>query len=79
MVGHNAEGATLHKSITDRKSCANLCISTPECVAFDYDYNDPPYKGANCWIHDNPNLKIKTQPHVDHYTRDVCQKDSSKL
>ncbi len=72
MVEHNAEGATPFDKYTTVQECADLCRETLECVAFDYDRNEPPYKNARCWIHDNPGLVVKEQSAVDHYTRIPC-------
>ncbi len=69
QTGHNAEGAYPVHDIETVAGCSDLCRNTPECLAFDFDRNNPPYKNARCWIHDNPGLVVKEQPAVDHYTR----------
>ena len=78
QFGHNAEGATPYDTITNRKECMQLCTSMSDCTAIDYDYNDPPYKNANCWIHTDDNIIVKTQHQVDHYTRDMCEAETRK-
>ena len=75
---HNAEGAypVYGEDVESVDGCTELCQSIPECLAFDYDRNEPPYKNARCWIHDNPALVVKQQPAVDHYSRGKCQEPS---
>ena len=72
---HNAEGAKPFHNISTVDKCAMMCEKSSSCVAFDYDRNTPPYKNSSCWIHDDQNLKIKEQPAVDHYTKDMCEND----
>ncbi len=53
-----------------------MCVSRPDCAAFDFDRNDPPYKNAHCWIHSDTSIVMKKQPDVDHYRRDTCYSES---
>ncbi len=69
FVESNAEGATPYQQITDLEDCAALCDNMLTCVAFDFDRNTPPYKGANCWIHTDANIVMKSQPSVDHHVK----------
>ena len=55
--------------------CAELCQSLPECIAFDYDRNLPPYKNSRCWIHDDSSIVMKEQPAVDHYVKGPCKSE----
>ncbi len=65
----NAEGATSYSHITSVDECASLCDNMLACVAFDWDYNDPPYQGSHCWVHTNPNIAMKSQPFVNHHVK----------
>ncbi len=49
-----------------------MCYAMQDCVAFDYDPQDPPHKRANCWIHDKPNIIMKQQMDVNHYLKGLC-------
>ena len=69
---HNAEGAKPYKKMKTVEACADLCREIPDCVAFDFDRNEPPYKNSRCWIHTDGDLVVKEQPAVDHYTRLEC-------
>ena len=71
---HNADGAVPHygTELETVDGCAELCQSMPECIAIDFDRNNPPYKNARCWIHDNPGLVVKEQAAVDHYKKGKC-------
>ena len=73
---HNAEGATPHYGFETVTACADLCRETPDCIAFDFDRNNPPYKDARCWIHDDLSIVMKEQPAVDHYVRIPCAASS---
>ena len=70
----NVEGATPYHEYESLEDCQDLCRKMPECLAIDYDRNDPPYKNSRCWIHDEESLVsgTKPQPAVDHYTRVPC-------
>lgn len=70
---HNAEGATPYHYIETVEDCASLCRSLPQCNAFDYDKNDPPFKNSKCWIHDDLNIVMKKQHGVDHHVKQACQ------
>merc|ERR1711893_334798 len=61
-IEHNAEGATPHYGYETVAACADLCRETIDCIAFDFDRNEPPYKNARCWIHDDPSIVMKEQP-----------------
>ena len=76
---HNAEGATPHYGYETVDECADLCRKTPECIAFDFDRNLPPYKNARCWIHDDTSIVMKEQPAVDHYVRKPCTYGPGKV
>ncbi len=66
---HNAEGATPYRDMQSVDDCADLCHYLHDCVAFDYDRSKSPYRNTRCWIHDNPSIVMKEQPHVDHYAK----------
>ncbi len=72
----NADGGSPQRGFESVSACADRCRELPECVAFDYDRNDPPYREARCWIHNNSQLKVKEQPAVDHYTRIFCPRNA---
>ncbi len=74
QVETNVEGATPYHDYESLEDCQDLCRKMPECLAIDYDRNDPPYKNSRCWIHDEESLVsgTKPQPAVDHYTRVPC-------
>ena len=72
LMNHNANGASPYQGITSVSECAKTCMRTPNCTAFDYDRNDPPYKNAHCWIHNGTNFEVKVQHAVDHYTMGSC-------
>ncbi len=76
---HSAQGAVPHANIDTVEDCANLCSSKPECIAFDFDENDPPYQNCHCWIHDNPNIEIKDHTGVTHYPRGTCPDQSNYI
>ncbi len=76
---HNAEGATPDDNIVTIHECAKKCRSSKDCVAFDFDYNDDPHKDARCWIHDNPQIKMKQLLGVAHYPRNTCVNKIRKL
>lgn len=78
-MGHNAEGGTLYHGISSVSKCAEFCMKIPECVAFDFDKNDPPFKNARCWIHENSKCMVKKQALVDHYSRNVCSDKDGKI
>ena len=74
----NAEGAKPHKEITTVKACAEKCNSKKNCIAFDFDRNDPPNEGARCWIHTDPKIVRKSQPAVDHHIRHINDCEAGK-
>ncbi len=76
---HNAEGASQHSTIKTVKECSQICLTNPDCVGFDFDRNDSPYKNTHCWIHDDINMVIKRQSYVDHYKKDTCQEQTRKI
>ncbi len=70
---HNAEGATPYPTVRSVEECASLCRAVPQCVAFDYDRNDPPFENSKCWIHSDVNIVMKKQHAVDHHIKRSCQ------
>ena len=79
FVEHNAEGATPYHDIETVADCADFCRSLSECIAFDYDRNEPPYKNARCWIHDDPSIVMKKQSAVTHFVVEPCTFNGGKI
>ncbi len=69
---HNAEEGRALKQISDVDGCAAKCNDIQDCVAFDFDRSDAPYKDSRCWIHDSDDFIKKKQAEVDHYTKRGC-------
>ena len=63
----NADGATPYPLVTSEDDCAKLCKHTHNCVAFDYDNNDPPLSNTRCWIHDKANLAVEAKTGINHH------------
>ena len=69
QVEHYAEGGEPFTDVDSVAGCADLCRLRADCVGFDFDRKDPPYKGSRCWIHSDPKLEVVEFEAVDHYTR----------
>ena len=72
LVDQHAEYAYPVHEIESVEDCAQLCQNIPECLAFDYDRNLPPFKNSRCWIHDVAGRPIIEVEGVDHYKKQPC-------
>ena len=81
FANHNANTATPYPEVREVEKCLDLCRENPDCIAVDYDRNEPPYKNAPCWIHTDKGIVMKPQPKVDHYVRGnlTCSESMSIL
>ncbi len=68
----NAEGAKPYSHISTVEACATLCESNTDCLGFDFDRNDIPYKNARCWIHHGGRMIMKKEQNVDHFEKRYC-------
>ena len=77
LLEQHAEYAYPVYEIETEDGCADLCREIDECLAFDHDHNNPPFRDARCWIHDVQGRPIIPVEGVDHYIRKPCDFPSS--
>jgi len=68
-LNYHAEGGEPHINATTPEECANVCIPMPECVSFDFDTNENPWKDTRCWVHRH---EIESWSDGHHWIKQPC-------